>query len=95
MSYFCPTCKRKHRPSSAIYKKHLKRKKAKKSNVPCDKVLPCNLKRLSITARMQIDVHLNKIHLDKKYNYGKWREVYIREINKVILDETQDSFLLK
>jgi len=95
MSYFCPKCKRTHRPSSAIYKKHLKRKKVKKNDVPSDKVFPCNLKHLSGIAQRQIDIYLWKIHLDRKHNYGKWREAYIQQINKVILSETQDSFLLK
>ena len=95
MSYFCPKCKRKHRPSSNIYKKHLKWKKVKKNNVPSDKVLPCNYKHLPRLARDQIDQYINKILLHRKMKYGKWEKAYIREINRIILHETQDSFLLK
>jgi len=95
MSYFCLKCKRKHRPSSNIYKKHLKQKKIKKDDVPSDKVIPCNYERLPVLAQRQIDQYINKILLHRKMNYGKWEKVYIREINRIILHETQDSFLLK
>ena len=95
MTYFCPRCKRKHRPSSKIYEKHLKWKKVEKNGVPSDKVLPCNFSSLPQIAQVQIDNYLRKIFLDRKENYGQWEKVYIREINRVILHETQDSFLLK
>ena len=93
--YFCPNCKRKHRPSSSIYKKHLKYKKRETDDVPSDKVLPYNFENLPEVAKRQIRRYARKIILDKERNYGKWKEVYIREINKIILHETPNSFLLK
>ena len=76
--YFCSECKRKHRPSSSIYNKHLKLKKVKVDDIPSDKVIYFKLKSLSWIAQRQINQHLNKIHLDKKYNFGRWKEVYIK-----------------
>lgn len=93
--YFCPECKRKHRPSGSIYKKHLKYKKVEVEEIPSDKVFSYNFKSLPEIAQRQIRQYARKIQLDKEHNHSKWKEVYIREINKIILQETHDSFLLK
>lgn len=94
--YFCPTCKRNHRPSkSSIYQKHIKFKKVEADEIPSDKVISYNFESLPEVAKRQIKRYAHKILVDKERNYSKWREVYIKEINKIILHETPDSFMIK
>jgi len=93
--YYCPKCKKNHKSPSSIYKDHIEYKKVEVEEVPFDKVIPYQFNNLPEVAQKQIKRYARKILLDKEHNYGKWKEVYIREINRIILRETPDSFLLK
>ena len=94
MSYFCTKCKRRHRESTAIHEKHLEWREIETEEIPCNKVLSCDIKRLSWIAQRQIDHYLNKMLADKKYNYSKRRKMYIQEINRVILHETNNMLTI-
>jgi len=89
----CRKCKRNHRPSSAIYSKHIKLQVRESSEIPSNKVISCNLKLLSIIAQRQINRYLDKLLWDKKSNGSNKREMYIQEINKVILHETNNMLI--
>lgn len=89
MSYYCPKCKRNHRPSTKIYKNHLHLKEVEEDEIPSDKIISCDYKSLPSIAKRQILRHIRKIVLGGK------RKMYIQEINKVILEETHDNNMLK
>lgn len=93
--YYCSKCKRKHRSSGSFYKKHLKYKETKIEKIPSDKVISYDFENLPEIAQRQIKQYARKMLLDKKCNYGKKKEMYIQQINKVILRETPDSFMIK
>lgn len=84
MSYFCTQCKRKHH-SGKIYKKHKHLQKIEKETIPYKKVLRCNWNFLPPIAQRQITHYIDKILLDKKLNYSSHIELYVQEINRVIL----------
>lgn len=93
--YFCPKCKRNHRQSSSVYKKHQQFEKVESDNIPSKKVISCVFSTLPAIARRQIKVYIRKMVWDKNNNFSKKREMYIKEINRVILEEGQNDFLLK
>lgn len=95
MSYYCPNCKRNHRPSTNIYKKHLHLKKVEEDEIPSKKLISCVFSDLPKIAKRQIDHYLQKMVWDKRKNFSKKRQMYIREINRVILEENDPSFLLR
>ena len=92
--YLCIKCKRKHRPSSAIYEKHINLQKRESDEIPSNKMLSCNLKLLSGIAQRQINRYFNKLLWDKKHNGYNKRKMYIHEINKVILHETNNMLII-
>ena len=92
--YLCSKCKRNHRPSSAIYKKHIKWQKIETDEIPCNKILSCNIKLLRGIAQKQIDYYLSKLLWDKRHNGYNKREMYIHQINKVILHETNNMLII-
>ena len=94
MSYFCTHCKRKHRESTKIHEKHLKWREVETDEIPSNKILSCKISNLSGIAQRQIIRYLNKILLDRKNNYGKNRKMYIQQINKVILSETDNMLII-
>jgi len=89
MAYFCTQCKRKHH-SGKIYKEHKHLQKSKPNGVPCKKVLPCNWNLLPPIAQRQIMSNIRKMTWDKKSNGSRRREMYVHEINKVILRYDND-----
>ncbi len=92
--YFCTKCKRKHRKSTAIHEKHLNWKEVESEEVPSNKVFSCKISLLPYIAQKQINTYLDKILADKKNNLGKNRGMYIQQINKVILHETNNMLLI-
>lgn len=93
--YFCTKCKREHRKSTAIHKKHLEWQEVEEDEVPSNKVLSCKISLLPNIAQRQIIRYFNKILVDKRDNMGKKRGMYVHLINKVILHETQNGFMIK
>ena len=91
--YFCTECKRNHR-SGKIYKDHLKFRKVEEEYISCQKVIDCIWEDLPKIAQNQIMRYIDKILWDKKFNYSKKRKLYIREINRVILEEYNDMLIL-
>jgi len=89
----CRKCKRRHRPSSAIYQKHINEQVLENDKIRSNKVISCNLKLLSYIAQRQINRYFDKLLWDKKYNGSNKREMYIQEINKVILHETNNMLI--
>lgn len=92
-TYYCSQCKQNHR-SGKIYKDHLKFKKVEENHIPCRKVLLCIWEDLPKIAQRQILRYISKMVWDKKSNYSKRRKLYIREINKVILEERNDMLMI-
>lgn len=93
-SYFCTKCKRKHREKTAVHEKHLKWREIETDETPSNKLIRCNIKRLSGIAQRQIDTYLNKLVWDKRYNLSKNRGMYIQQINKIILSETNNMLTI-
>ena len=93
-SYFCTNCKRKHREKTKVHEKHLKWRETETDEIPCNKLIRCNIKRLSWIAQRQIDRYLNKLVWDKRCNLSKNRKMYIQQINKVILSETNNMLTI-
>ena len=94
MSYYCPNCKRNHRPGAKIYNKHLHLKKVEEDKIPSYKVISCNYKSLPKIAQRQIEHYILKMAWDKRKNFSKKRQMYIREINRVILEENHVNNML-
>lgn len=91
--YLCSKCERKHRPSSAIYEKHINKQKIEIEEIPCNKILFCKIELLRGIAQRQIDIYLNKLLWDKRHNGYNKSEMYVHEINKVILHETNNMLI--
>ncbi len=92
--YHCPKCKRNHRPGTNIYNKHVHLKKVEEDETPSDKILSCDYNSLPNIAKKQIAHYFLKMEWDKRKNFRKKREMYIREINRVILEEDHDNNML-
>ncbi len=84
MGYFCTECKRKHH-SGKIYKEHKHLEKIKIDDIPYKKVINFNYDLLPNIAKRQIMVYVRKMAWDRKSNQSKQREMYIQQVNKVIL----------
>lgn len=85
-TYFCTECKRNHRHGK-IWEEHLRYKKTKLDNIPRKKVVQYDWSFLRDIAQRQIMSYIRKMAWDKKNNGSRKREMYIHEINKVILHE--------
>ncbi len=90
--YYCLKCNRHHHEKlGTIYEKHLKFSNKKilnkneleqvKSKIPDDKILEFDMKKLRPIAKRQIN------RLLKKLSYEKKPELYIWEINRLLLHE--------
>jgi hypothetical protein len=55
--------------------------------IPCNDIIDDDCSDLRDLAKKQIARYLYKIELDKMFNYSKNKEMYVREINKVIIYE--------
>ena len=85
-TYFCTECKSNHRHGK-IWEEHKKYRKGKTDNIPIKKILKCNWNFLRPIAQRQILHYVNKLVWDRKNNGSDHREMYIHEINKIILHE--------
>ena len=88
-TYFCTECKRNHR-CGKIWKEHKRYKGTEPDNVPTKKILEHDWNLLRPIAQRQIMHYARKISWDAKNNGSGRREVYIHEINKIILHEDND-----
>ncbi len=81
--YYCSKCNKYHYRGK-IYENHLQyeEKKIKKKKIPKDKILDFNMDQLRPIARRQIS------RLFDKMKTTKHNKFYIREINRIILYET-------
>jgi hypothetical protein len=82
--YYCSICKRNHHRGK-IYDEHLpfREQKSKNLEVNSDKIIEYNVNRLRPIAKRQL------VTLLKKLRHSKKKELYIREINRLILHENQ------
>jgi len=91
-TYFCTDCKKNHR-SGKIYDEHLQYKEEEKEIIPSKKLL--HAYSLSEIAKRQIMHYIDKMIWDEKFNHSKKREMYITEINRVILHEDNNNYIIK
>lgn len=86
-TYFCTECKKNHR-CGKIWEDHKRFKKIKQEdNVPRKRVVDCDWDFLPEIAQRQIMSYLRKIDWDRKNNGSRKKEMYVHEINRVILHE--------
>lgn len=88
-TYYCSECKGNHRHGK-IYEEHMRYKRSEPDNVPSKKILKCNWDYLRPIAQRQIMHYARKMLLDKQNNGSSRKEMYIHEINKVIMHEDDD-----
>lgn len=80
--YYCSRCDRRH-VRGKIYNDHLKYKQ-EKFEVPDDRVYDINGSKLFGTAKRQV---INLVKKWAKEEDKKWRKNYIKEINKILIEE--------
>ncbi len=94
MAYLCTECKRKHH-SGKIFNDHKRFKKVKPNEIPFNKLLDFDYNILPAIAQRQIVIYARKMAWDRKKNGCNQRQMYIQQINKVILRyDTETPILL-
>jgi len=63
-------------------------------DVPCQKVIDFIWENLPKIAQRQIMHYINKMAWDEQFNHCRNKEMYVREINKVILHENNDMVMI-
>lgn len=84
MGYFCTQCKRKHH-SGKIFEQHKHLKQIEPNGIPTKKIINVDWKLLPNIAKRQIRHYINKLAWDMNCNGSNRKEMYIHEINRVIL----------
>lgn len=85
--YYCSKCNKKHK-TGKIYQAHLQFE-LKEDNIPYDKVVLHSDDDFKPERRELIKRQINRLHHKYRLN-PSWRDVYVREINKVIMTERGD-----
>lgn len=80
MKYYCPKCDR-HHYRGKIYEEHLKYKEETSEEIPDDEILDIP-RNINLLAKKRIRTLNRKLEKES----GNYYKVYVREINKVILN---------